>query len=174
VVRGALLGALFLALAGASVPALAAASAGPAAFQPDVFFQQKGDEYFAGEDLYAANAVGESRSLIIDDRLVLVVKVQDDGTGACAYSIQGSPAAPGYILRYRIGRRDVTSQALAGTLVFESVRPRETRTMTVLVSVAPNAPLGADQQIVISARSTTEPGQVDAVRADITKVSDPR
>jgi hypothetical protein len=138
-----------------------------------VTIAERGGRAVAGEDLYSADASGETRSMIIEDRLVLEVQVQDDGTGKSSYNAKGSPAASGFTVRYRLGRKDVTTDAVAGSLVLEHLRPGDARTLTIVVTADRSAPLGAKQTILVTAHSTTEPNQVDAVRADITKVSEP-
>ena len=148
-----------------------AAALGP--FQPDVTIAERGDAVSVGDDLYNADAAGQTRSVIVQDRVVLVVRVQNDGTGNCSYSVQASPAAGGFTVRYRQGRKNVTGDIQHGNLVLENVRPGETRTLTVVITAEPAAPLGAEQQILVIARSTTEADQVDAARADVTKVSEP-
>jgi len=176
VARCGIVVALWLLLAGN-----AAAGVGP--FQPDVTIRQRGDAISAGDDLYGADAAGQTRSIIVEKRVVIIVRVENDGSGDCSYSVTASPAAPGFEIHYFVGhsrplrentgvngRLDVTNEVLNGEFGFENVRPGEHRALSAVVTTETGAPLGAQQDLLATARSTTEPDQVDAARATITKI----
>jgi hypothetical protein len=145
-----------------------AAADGPS--QPDVTIRQRGDAVPAGDDLYGADAVGQTRSLIIERRVVVVVRVQNDGSSDATYAVTVTPPAPGFDVRFLVGRLDATQPILNGTFVFEAVRAGRARTLVVRVTAMPGTPLGAEQDLLVTATSTTDPGQIDAARATITKV----
>lgn len=151
--------------------------------QPDVTIRQRGDAVSAGDDLYGADAAGQTRSIIMERRVVIVVRVQNDGSTDATYSVTATPPAPGFEIRYFVGRLgalrensgvnghlNVTRSVLNGTFAFEDVRPGQSRKLVARVTALPGTALGALQDLLVTATSTTDPGQIDAARATITKV----
>jgi len=137
----------------------------------------------AGDDLYGADAAGQTRSLIVEQGIVIVVRVQNDGSTDDSYSVTATPPAPGFEISYLAGwfgvprensgvsgRLDVTRSVLNGTFAFEDVRPGQSRKLVARVTALPGTALGALQDLLVTATSTTDPGQIDAARATITKV----
>src|SRR5581483_11667519 len=106
--------------------------------KPDVFLKERGDEYYAGQNLYSDEGAGESRSLIIRTRMVVLVKIQNDGDAVGKFLVEGSPAEPGYDLHYLIGGTDVTARVTAtGTSTRQGVQvqPHGTATLRVILTV---------------------------------------
>jgi hypothetical protein len=163
--RGAVLLAVGLALT--SVPAFAPAAAGQTSARPDVWLEQQGDDYFAGNDLYSSDGVGQSRSAIVRDRTVLVIRIQNDGRERASFTVRGSAAKGGFKLRYTQGRKDVTAGVLAGTLSL-SVPSHKRLELRVDVD-ARRAKFGAAQRVVVSATAADD--GTDAARAEVTKIS---
>jgi hypothetical protein len=155
-------------------------------FQPDVTIAQRGDRVPAGEDLYSADAVGQTRSVLLTNKQVLlVVRIENDGTGQCSYAITGTHGTNGFDIQYLEGppaprngaalssQLDVTAQVIDGSYVLTDVRPGATRTLTVRVAAQVDVSLGAKQEVLVRAVSTTEPDQLDGARATVTKVTEP-
>lgn len=168
------------------MPLAGTAAAAPAAFQPDVSIGQRGDRAPAGGDLYSVDAVGQTRSVLLTKKQVLlVVRVQNDGTGKCSFAISGNHGTGGFDIQYTVGplqfhengrvegRLDVTAEVIAGTYVLKDVPAGATRRIVVRVAAEVDVSLGGEQDVLVRAVSTTEPDQVDAARATVTKVTEP-
>jgi hypothetical protein len=147
---------------------------GPAAAQDgtgvaDVFLKQRGDSSYAGEDLLSIDGAGQSRSLIVHDRLVVIVKVQNDGDSTQTFSVEALPPTPdsGFALRFLRAGADVTEDILAGDL---SLDVPAGRTQTIRVEVdARDAEFAAVQRVLVTAGADGD--SHDAAYAEITKVS---
>ena len=132
----------------------------------DVYLKEKGDDYYAGEDLLSADGAGQSRSLIIEDELVLIVKIQNDGERAGPILVEGTPGEAGFAVRYLRAGEDVTDEVIAGDL---SLRIRSGRQVSMRIEVdASDAGFAATQRLLVRA---TADEAVDAATAEITKVS---
>lgn len=143
-----------------------APAAGGGTHTADVFLKQQGDEHFAGEDLLSDDGVGQSRSLILTDQIVVLVKVQNDGDEDATFTVEGSQGEHGFRLRYLRGGKDITRAVLAGDLSLD-IGAGKKRAIRVLVDGA-GADFAAVQLLLLSA--TTEDGSTDAARAEITKL----
>jgi hypothetical protein len=161
-------------LAAAVVPASGAAGAQAASCQPDVSIAQRGDRAQAGEDLYSADAVGQTRNVLITkQRVVLVVRIQNDGTAPCSFLVTGSHGTDGFDIQYTAPGTDVTADVIAGTYALQDLPPSATRRVVVRVAAEVDVSLGAKRDVLVRAVSTTAPNLVDAARATVTKVTEP-
>jgi hypothetical protein len=133
----------------------------------DVFLKERGDDYFAGEDLLSADGAGQSRSLIVEDDLVVIVKVQNDGDDTATFSVEASEGEDGFRLRYLSGGEDVTDDVVAGDLSLD-IPAGKKRSIRVEVD-ATDAEFAAVQLVLVSAVSGD--GEIDAARAEVTKIS---
>lgn len=170
-------------LVGAVVP-VTGAGAQTAPCQPDVSIAQRGDRVPAGEDLYSADAVGQTRNVLITKKQVLlVVRVQNDGTAPCSFMITGTHGTDGFDIQYVLGpigvrgdllafTEDVTADVIAGAYTLKDVPPRATRKIVVRVSAEVDVSLGGKHDVLVSAVPTTDPTKVDAARATVTKATE--
>jgi hypothetical protein len=160
-------------LAAAVVPISGAAAAQAASCQPDVSIAQRGDRVPAGEDLYSADAVGQTRNVLITNEQVrLVVRVQNDGARPCSFTITGTHGTDGFDIQYTEPGTDVTGDVIDGTYKVD-LEPGKTHTLKVRVAAEVDVSLGAKQDALVRAVSTTDPNLVDAGRATVTKVTEP-
>ena len=158
--RGGTVLALALLLALVSAPVAAGGT-----HTADVFLKEQGDEYFAGEDLLSADGVGQSRNLLLRDRIVILVKVQNDGDEDATFTVEGSDGENGFRLSYLRAGKDITDAVIAGDLSLD-IRAGRKRTIRVLVD-GDDADFAAVQLLLLSA---TTDGATDAARAEITKI----
>lgn len=149
-----------------------AAAAGQAATQPDLMIVGRGGAFFVGDNLYNDDGVGQQRSLIVDQRTIFVIRVQNDGLGSDDIAVRGSPAVPGFTVRYLRGRSDVTDRLTDHGLLIRSIAPGATRDLRIVVEADADAPLGAVLQLLIKAAGTPSHDS-DAVKVEVTKVSTP-
>lgn len=163
--RGAVLLAVALTLT--SMQAFAPVAASQTSARPDVWLEQQGDDYWAGNDVYSADGVGQSRSAIVRDRTVLVIRVQNDGATSDSFAVRGSAGESGFMLRYSHRRADVTAEVVAGGLRF-TVAGHKRAVLQVDVD-ARGAKFGAVQRIIV--RATAAGDGTDAARAEVTKIS---
>ena len=162
--RGGTVLALGLLLSLGFAPAAAQDGTGTA----DVFLKERGGRSFAGQDILSRDGAGQTRSLIVHDRLVVIVKIQNDGDGR-KFTITASGPENGFEVFYRrLGERghDITTPIQTGQVRLD-IRPGESQTIRVTVD-ATNAELGAEQLLFVSA---TIGDATDAALAKITKIS---
>jgi hypothetical protein len=148
-----------------------AAAAGPSRAQPDLVIVGRDGNTFTGNDIYNADGVGQERSVIIQRHLVLIVRLQNDSTTTGIFDVSGSPAAPGFKVRYFSGQTDVTRDATSSSFL-RSAHAGQFFKVRIVINVLPEAPLGAKQSLVVSAVEHFGDA-TDAVKLDVTKVSTP-
>ena len=149
-----------------------AAAAGQTAAQPDLMFVSRHGRVLTGDDTYNSDGVGQQRNVIVQDVLVLSVRVQNDGTQAADFTIAGSPGNSDLGVRYFTHGplETIPTMPVQNSVFAVRVLPGAFKKLRVVVDTNPDAPLGTTQTIVISA---TNGAATDAVRATITKVSTP-
>jgi hypothetical protein len=149
-----------------------AAAAGQAASQPDLIIVGRNGSGFTGDDLYSTAAIGQTRSVVVQEQTKMRLRIQNDGTESTLFRVTASPPEAGYQIRFVQGRRDVTVEAVAGTFEFDDVPPGKTRSVSVVID-ARAAEFGSQILIVIlvSAPQRGEVSPGDAVHIRATKVS---
>ncbi len=165
---------LAVALTLALSPAVAAA--GQTSAQPDLKMIGRGPTILVGEDIYNADGVGQQRSLIAQRHVTLDVVLENEGSRAASFVIQGSSGSAGFSVSYqRVGHsgvRDLTAEVVGQGLTW-TLRPQAERALVVFIDADTDAPLGVVQSLLVTATSTTDPASSDAVRATVTNVSTP-
>jgi hypothetical protein len=131
----------------------------------DVFLKERGGRSFAGEDLLSVDGAGQSRSLIIRDRIIVIVKIQNDGHATETFTIEGSAGVGGFALRYLRRGTDITDDVTAGDLSLK-IPAGKTRVLRVEID-ADDAAFAAEQLLLVRATNTGS----DAALAKITKIS---
>ena len=98
------------------------------------------------------------------------VHLQNDSAIADSFSIRAQAlAVPSMVVNYNAGGGDVTPQVVAGTYRTAVLAPGQTVTMIIRVTVAPDAPAGIVQKVVVTQKSDGDPVRVDVVRAIVTR-----
>lgn len=114
-----------------------------------------------GDDIYNDDGVGQQRSMIVAERLRITVRIQNESPRRGKYRLTAALSETTDDFRVRPGTVAVT---LGAGLSFDH---------RIVVTADDDAPLGADQELVITATSKSDPTLVDTVRVTVTNVSTP-
>lgn len=161
-----------------------AAAAGQTAPKPDLMIVGRDGVALTGDDIYA-NGAGQQRSVIVQRRITLFVRIQNDGAApgdvgliVLDVGITGSQR-PEFGVRYRLGRTDVTDRIPQEAQInsdrqvqLKHFAPGDERELKIVITARPSAPLGANLELAVKAAGTTR-FDGDSVYFTITKVSNP-
>jgi hypothetical protein len=163
--------ALFTGLLGLPT-ALAEAQEGPPPCtppcqQPDVMIRRYAEAGFDGDDVYDANAIGQSRTGFVTraGTTRFVVRVQNDGTEVDDLVIVGAKNTPYFTVRYFWGSQEVSTRVRHGIFRFDGMAPGSTRQLVVQVTARPSAPLRSKIIVRVVAKSATDTALFDRVKA---------
>ena len=99
------------------------------------------------------------------------MKVQNDGTGSDAISVDGCASSRGFAVTYSQGVNDVTADVTAGTYTVAGLAPGEETTLAVSIKVARSVAIGKIKGCPISMTSQASPTEEDVVLAKVKTVA---
>lgn len=155
-----------------------ATAAGQTGSQPDLMIVNDGRGTTTGDDTYG-DGVGQQRSVIVDDRVVLTIRLENDGAeredyGLHVHVMGGDEDA--FLLRYRLDDSDISKWVTSRrvSLRVAGVAPGDTRDVHLVVRALDDAPLGSELRLNFYARPPRHGvGENDNVNVEITKTSTP-
>ncbi len=171
--RGALLLAVALTLAISP-----AAATGQSGAQPDLILVGRDGNTFTGDDIYG-NGAGQQRNVIVDTRVELTIRIQNDGDHVEDYGLIGtvvSGPADDFRIRYRLGNSELQSpfsERRFSARVY-GLKPGSSRDLHIVVRAMKDAPLGSQLHLEVYARPPRHGvPESDTVKIEITKTSTP-
>jgi hypothetical protein len=94
------------------------------------------------------------------------VSVQNDGNATDTIGVRVNGGAKGFVVKYYIGKKDMTKQVVRGTYQFQNLAADGTaRSIKVVVKVKPTAKIGSVQKLKITA--TSGASAIDVVKAQV-------
>jgi hypothetical protein len=135
--------------------------------RPDGWIRKGISGPIAGDDLYNTTGAQQNRVVKLtraQRQVTFFVTAQNDGTHPERLRVRGQPSTTHYTVRYFSAGQDVTTRVNNGTFRTPVLAPGLTRTVKVVVTARPTAPLGGqvDRRVTIS--SVNDPTKVDVVR----------
>jgi len=143
-----------------------ATAAGQVAAQPDLMFVSRGGDVLTGDDLYNDDGVGQQRNVVVDQRVSLTLRIENEGDQPAEFVVRGSVPGAGFAVKYFYEGVDIASELESEGYPL-SVPGGSFEKVKVVVRVS-DPPFGAEQDVLITASSGTAR---DAVRITVTNVS---
>jgi subtilisin family serine protease len=139
--------------------------AAPAA-RPDALVRRAGDPRFVGAGVYRLLAKGQAvvQRTRRGTRTKTIVRIENDGALTDSLRIRGSSGRSGIAVRYYLGRRNVTTQVVRGTLQLTGLASGASRQLLVVATVARAARPRTRRDVHVIARSMTT-NAADTARA---------
>ena len=130
---------------------------------------------YVGDNVYQsalATTQVKSRTVLRGHTGTFFVRVQNDSVFPDSIKVKGSASSPGFGVRYfnASTNADITAAVTAGTFTYLGVAPGGfgSPVIKVVVSVSPNAAVGAKKNVVVTATSTALATKNDSVKATVT------
>jgi hypothetical protein len=138
-------------------------------YQPDMQLELGSTSTFLGQGVYGTTS-GQTVSKVVapGNRFVVLVAVQNQGTGVDAFTLRGHGSRRNFKVRYLLGLSsptDITSQVESGTYVTPSVGPHTSVLMRLVIRARSWAPKGATASWTVTAASHSNTALTDVVRA---------
>lgn len=127
---------------------------------------------YVGDGVYNLTGAGQARATNVRRGQTgqFVVRVRNEASVTDSIRIKGPGNSPGFTVRYSNGPTNVTAQVVAGTFTYNGMAPTAARSLTVKVTVTPNAPLNTTRNVLVRATSVGDTAEKDAVKASVKAV----
>lgn len=143
-----------------------------ASYQPDVLVGL-GSGTSLGDDVYNATGTGQTKGTrsAAGKTKTFTITVQNDGTAADSYIIDGPGNSKGFTLEYlkgSNGTKSITSAVTAGTYTVSGIAPGGTAVLRVQITVTSSARTGKEKICAVTATSANDATSTDTVKAKVT------
>jgi hypothetical protein len=109
-----------------------------------------------GDNIYNATGKRQSKSgsAKIGKSKAFYVSVQNDGNATDTITLKGLKASKGFVVKYYVGKKDVTKAVVRGTYQIQNLAAGATaKSLKIVVKVKPTAKVGAIQKLKVTATS---------------------
>ena len=142
-------------------------------YRPDGLVKKASVAAYSGDDVY--NSTGNGQTVLTKTRrgrlATFQVKVQNDGTGSDALTVDGCASSRGFVVTYANGVNDVTADVTGGTYTVAGLAPGQERTLTMSIKVARSVSIGKIKGCPVSTTSQMSPTEEDVVLAKVKTVA---
>ena len=157
----------------ATVLALNGGQPPPASHQPDNLIKTSSESTYLGDNVYSADGTGQTKSQSVKGgrSATFDIMVQNDGTAADSFTLQGNGNASGFSLKYYTGTSggtDITTAVTGGTYTVANLAPGASQVIRAVVTVARGTASGAVNDCLVTAISAGDNSKRDAVKARVT------
>jgi len=146
-----------------------------ATLRPDLWICNKGESTYLGDNIYNADGTNQTKTQTVGTNVaaIYLFRLYNDGNVAESFTLTAPAGAPGWAVRYYVeGGANITGDitSVAGYTVSNLGVGKSVGFWVTVGPGASPAP-GAQQDVLITAKSVTDPTCLDAVRAVTTKAS---
>jgi hypothetical protein len=109
-----------------------------------------------GDNIYNGTGKHQSKSgtAKIGKSKAFYVSVQNDGNATDSITLKGLKASKGFVVKYYVGKKDVTKAVVRGTYQLQNLAAGATaKSLKIVVKVKPTAKVGAIQKLKVTATS---------------------
>jgi hypothetical protein len=121
-----------------------------------------------GDNLYNGTGHGQSKGgkAKHNKTKAFYVSLQNDGNATDTIAVKGSKSSKGFVVKYYVGKKDVTKQVVRGTYQIQNLAAGGTaKSIKVVVKVKSTAKIGSVQKLKITATSGVS--AMDVVKAKL-------
>lgn len=142
-------------------------------YRPDGLLKKGTVAAYSGDDVY--NSTGNGQTVLAKTKrgrlATFQLKVQNDGTGSDAISVDGCASSKGFVVSYSEGVNDITLGVTAGTYTAAGLAPGEEKTLGMSIKVARSVSIGKIKGCLVSMTSQTNPTEEDVVLGRVKTVA---
>ncbi len=142
-------------------------------YRPDGLIKRASVAAYSGDDVY--NSTGNGQTVLTKTKrgrlATFQLKVQNDGTGSDAITVDGCASSRGFVVTYSDGVNDITAPVTAGTYAVAGLAPGQERTLAMSIKVARSVPIGKIKGCPVATTSQTSPTEEDVVLAKVKTVA---
>jgi uncharacterized delta-60 repeat protein len=142
-------------------------------YRPDGLIKKASVAAYSGDDVY--NSTGNGQTVLTKTKrgrfATFQLKVQNDGTGSDAVTVDGCASSKGFVVTYSNGVNDITADVTAGTYAVTGLAPGQEKTLTMSIKVARTVSIGKIKGCPVSTTSQTSPTEEDVVLAKVKTVA---
>ena len=142
-------------------------------YRPDGLVKKASVAAYSGDDVY--NSTGNGQTVLTKTKrgrlATFQLKVQNDGTGSDAVTVDGCSSSKGFVVTYANGVNDITADVTAGTYAVTGLAPGQEKTLTMSIKVARSVSIGKIKGCPVSTTSQTSPTEEDVVLARVKTVA---
>jgi len=143
--------------------------------EPDLTIANAADGLYVGGGIYNTTGTGQAKTqnVVAGNIAPYLVKVQNAGTTADNFTLKGSAASTGWTVQYfnaPTGGTDITSQIVGGTWTTGTLAAGTSLVLRAEVTPGVNVSYTASSTLLISAVSTGNKLDADAVQATTTRI----
>jgi uncharacterized delta-60 repeat protein len=142
-------------------------------YRPDGLVKKASVAAYSGDDVYNSTGIGQTvLTKTKRGRLATFqLKVQNDGTGSDALTVDGCASSRGFVVTYANGVNDITAEVTAGTYAVTGLAPGQEETLSMSIKVARSVSIGKIKGCPVSTTSQTSPTEADVVLAKVKTVA---
>ena len=142
-------------------------------YRPDGMVKKASVAAYSGDDIY--NSTGNGQTVLTKTKrgrlATFQLKVQNDGTGSDALTVDGCASSRGFVVTYSNGVNDITADVTDGTYAVTGLAPGQEKTLTMSIKVARSVSIGKIKGCPVSTTSQTSPTEEDVVLAKVKTVA---
>jgi uncharacterized delta-60 repeat protein len=142
-------------------------------YRPDGLVKKASVAAYSGDDVY--NSTGNGQTVLTKTKrgrlATFQLKVQNDGTGSDAVTVDGCASSKGFVVTYANGVNDITADVTAGTYAVTGLAPGQEKALTMSIKVARSVSIGKIKGCPVSTTSQTSPTEEDVVLARVKTVA---
>lgn len=142
-------------------------------YRPDGLMKKGSVAAYSGDDVY--NSTGNGQTVLAKSKrgrlATFQLKLQNDGTGSDAITVDGCASSKGFVVTYSQGVNDITAQVAGGTYTVAGLAPGDETTLTMSIKVARNVAIGKIKGCLVSMTSQASPTEEDVVLARVKTVA---
>jgi hypothetical protein len=121
-----------------------------------------------GDGVYNVTGKQQTKSTkaALGKKKTFYVSVQNDGSATDTFVVSGTKQAKGFVVKYFVGKTEVTAAVTTGTYTVQNLAPGAAKTITAVATVKSTATVGAVQKLSVT---TTSQGhtQADVVKGKL-------
>jgi hypothetical protein len=142
-------------------------------YRPDGLVKKASVAAYSGDDVY--NSTGNGQTVLTKTKrgrlATFQLKVQNDGTGSDAITVDGCASSRGFVVTYARGVNDITAEVVGGTYTIAGLAPGDESTLVLSIRVARSVPIGKIKGCPVSMTSQASPTEEDVVLARVKTVA---
>jgi hypothetical protein len=142
-------------------------------YRPDGLVKKGSVAAYSGDDVY--NSTGNGQTVLAKTKrgrlATFQMKVQNDGTGSDAITVDGCASSSGFVVSYTEGATDITADVTGGTYTVAGLAPGDEVTLSMSIKVARSVSIGKIKGCPVSMTSETSSTEEDVVLAKVKTIA---
>jgi len=142
----------------------------PAARQPDNLIKNSSESIYLGDNVFNTDGAAQTKiqSVKAGRSATFHVMIQNDGSAADSFTVQGNGSSTGFSVKYYSGTSggsDITAAVTGGTYNVSNLAPGANQVIRAVVTVSRGTAVGAVKDCLVTSSSVADNSKRDAVKA---------